>query len=408
MPVSHSDKTKIERLPLLTLLLTLILLIGAGCNQNDAAYAPVSSFARRQPPQQQNKRGVHLLMIDTFRDWPTNRWREHMLAAREAVGAGGYVTQLIRYDDLDAVRWQQFMDLCKELELTPIIRIANVANAEIGGWDAPISEADPKGEQFADTFATFLAALDWPTDVHIVIVGNEPNHGPEWGGMPQPAEYARFLVAMADALHVADPQAFVLNAGFDHYAPHTNGQPFVGGPPLMDATSFIDEMISAEPNILTYIDGWASHPYPVGAFIEPPWVQQFGIDYVNQFRDESNNFCAVCEPNRGINGYAYELQLLADRGVTELPVFITETGWQPDVPNAAIYFDLALRGNGGRYPDLPEEGWTPWEPDDRVVAITPFAFNGDPARWDKFNWLELSDDGEILGTRDVYDLWGQP
>ena len=78
----------------------------------------------------------------------------------------------------------------------------------------------------ATQFATFFAALDWQHITPRFVVHNEPNHGTEWGGRPQPAEYARYLVDVATALHMLLPDAVVLNAGFDHYAPHTGNQPF--------------------------------------------------------------------------------------------------------------------------------------------------------------------------------------
>ena len=98
--------------------------------------------------------------------------------------------------------------------------------------------------------------------------------------------------------------------------------------------------------------------------------------------------------NRGINGYEWELWKLSRYGITDLKVMITETGWKhsesvdpdsldggedyPDAATVAIYFDLALRGNGGRYRNMRQDGWIPWLSDSRVVAVTPFALDGLP------------------------------
>jgi hypothetical protein len=198
-------------------------------------------------------------------------------------------------------------------------------------------------------------------------VGNEPNHGGEWGGRPDPVAYARFLIEVADALHAADPQAHVLNAGFDAYTPHTGSQPFVDGQYYIDEETFLDQMIAAYPDVFTRLDGWASHAYPMGPFSEGPWQQSYGVDWLN---DATNPHHVEPPPgiyNRGVNGYEWELFKLSTYGVTPLPVFITETGWRhaettdptsPDngrpLPNAgtvARFVDLALRGNGGRLTD---------------------------------------------------------
>jgi hypothetical protein len=127
--------------------------------------------------------------------------------------------------------------------------------------------------------------------------------------------------------------------------------------------------------------------------------------------------------NRGINGYAWELFKLAEHGVTDLPVLITETGWRhaestdpsskdgagqyPPATTVAAFFDLALRGNGGAYPQWPAEGWTAWEADPRVLAVTPFALNGHPSEWGHTNWLELAPDGSVLGVYPMFDVWGR-
>ena len=162
------------------------------------------------------------------------------------------------------------------------------------------------------------------------------------------------------------------------------------------------------------LDAWASHPYPMGPMTEGPWQQAFQVDRI----DDAAHLQPTEPPpgihNRGINGYEWELFKLSTYGVGPLPVMITETGWRhaestdpdasdggpslPDAATVAIYLDLALRGNGGRYPELPEEGWTPWLADPRVEAVTPFALDGQPAEWGHTNWLALDPEGNVLYT----------
>ncbi|WP_420645758.1 hypothetical protein [Candidatus Leptofilum sp.] len=95
--------------PLLLFLLLLCLL----------ACRPTSDL----PQFNDNKLGVHLLLDDGRFQWPAAEWANHLAYARQAIGTGGYVTQLVRLDDLDVAKWQQFMDLCAVQELTPILRL---------------------------------------------------------------------------------------------------------------------------------------------------------------------------------------------------------------------------------------------------------------------------------------------
>lgn len=383
---------KLAQRPFLRLLLLLVLSL--------AACAPSPDTPQFGP----NKLGVHLLLDDGRSHWPVSDWETHLEYARQAAGAGGYVTQLVRLDDLDMAKWQQFMDLCAAQELTPILRLATTFDRQAGWWNAPPLDENGRSYQtVAQKYASFVAALKWPTDDHFVLVGNEPNHGDEWSGRPDPAAYARFLLDTATALKTADPQAFVLNAGLDPYTPHTGSQPFVNGMWYIDSGTFLLDMVAAQPDVLTVLDGWASHPYPLGPFAAPPWEQTYQVDRLN----DAPTLEQLTPPdgmfNRGINGYEWELWLLDQLGAPELPVFITETGWrhgEAAYPSAALatdYLDLALRGNNGRFLQYPQTGWTSWLADARVVAVTPFALNGNPAEWGHTNWLDMQPDGRITG-----------
>jgi hypothetical protein len=329
------------------------------------------------------------------------------------------VVQLVRLDDLNVPRWQHFMDICAKLHLTPMLRLATTHNPA-GGWTAPPRDNDGSYHTIATRYTEFIAALSWPTQAHYVIVGNEPNHGSEWGGHPEPAAYAQFLIDVADALHVADPQVQILNAGFDPYTPHTGNYPFDDGQFYMDAETFMDEMVAAYPKVFTRLDGWASHSYPMGPFTEGPWQQSYGVDWLN----DAVNLHHIEPPpeiyNRGVNGYEWELFKLSTYGSSPLPIFITETGWRhaestdpaaldngrplPEANVVAEYMDLALHGNNGRYPHLPETGWTPWLSDHRVKAVVFFAFNGQPTFWGHTNLLQLDPLGQVLGTYVPFDL----
>ena len=54
--------------------------------------------------------------------------------------------------------------------------------------------------------------------------------------------------------------------------------------------------------------------------------------------------------------------------------------------------------------DPAQDGWTPWLTDDRVLAITPFALDGNPVEWGHTNWLALDDSGAVLDVYFTLDL----
>lgn len=369
------------------------------------------------PAAAPNLLGVHLLLDDGRHAWPMDRWPAHLRAARALVGAGGQVVQLVRLDDLSPTRWQAWLDLCAALDLRPILRLATTFDTAAGYWTAPPPDADGRYHTVAARYAAFVAALRWPAGPPTVLVGNEPNHGEEWGGVADPAAYARFLIDVAAALHAVDPAVRVVNAPLDHYAPHTNGLPFVNGFTYVDAETFMDAMRTEAPEVFTVIDAWGAHPYPLGPFVEGPWQQAFQIDLLNEAHNPAHTAPPAGLYNRGVNAYLWELHKLETYGVRDLDVLITETGWRhaestvadakdggrdwPEVRTVAGYVDLALNGNGGRYPGWPETGWTPWRADPQVKAVVFFALNGLPAEWGHTNWLELDPTGEVLG---VYPL----
>jgi hypothetical protein len=368
----------------------------------------------------ESKYGIHLLLDDGEHQWPIAVWEQHVRYARDLVGEWGYVVELIRLDDLDPAKWQVFMDLCANLHLTPIIRLATTYDRTNRWWTAPPKDADGiRYTEVARRYRDFVASLVWPTTLKYIIVGNEPNRGDEWSNRPNGAEYAQFLTDVSDALRSLDPEnTKILNAGLDQYCPHTNGQVFIDGYRYIDAETFMDQMHAYKPDIFNYIQVWASHAYPLGPFTLDPSKQTFQIDYLNGAINPDHVDPPEGIYNRGINAYRWELYKLStydDPGVCDLPVMITETGWRhrsaqhsqaadsggayPDDHLVAQYFDLAFHGNADRYSDLPSTGWIPWLDDPQVIAIIPFALGGVPSKWGHTNWVVLDATGRII---DVY------
>src|SRR5258708_167695 len=102
-------------------------------------------------------------------------------------GDWGYVTIPIQSGDENPVKWQKFMNDCKNYHLIPIIRLATQGdyfNTQV--WRTP-------NEYDIVDFAIFLNSLDWPTKNRYVIVYNEVNRADEWGGNVDPSAYAHLL-----------------------------------------------------------------------------------------------------------------------------------------------------------------------------------------------------------------------
>lgn len=376
-------------------------------------------FLNAPPPVDTSKIGLHLLLDDGRGSWDISLWDEHIASAGDALAPGGDVVQLVRLDDLDTERWQTFMDLCAEYDLSPVIRLATTWDEDVGYWTQPPADLDGRYQGVAQAYAAFINGLDWGDAEKWVILLNEPNNGLEWGGTPDPAAYARFAVDVSAALRESDESVQVLNAALDLYAPNSNGQPFLGDFSLMDADSFMEAMIAAEPDVFASFDIWNSHPYPEGAFIEAPWVQSYRFDTVNGAQPPTTSPPAGIF-NRGINGYEWELWKLDQLGVDALPVFIGETGWRhsdpispgsldagegyPSAETVAQYLDIALQGNNGRFPRLRQEGWIPWLRDERVIGVVIFALNGNPTEWAHTNLLQVNISGDLVGAYPAFNF----
>lgn len=366
-----------------------------------------------------SKVGIHFLLDDGRQSWETSVWESHFQAADKIVGTGGIAVQVIRSSDLRPRYWQYFLDLCARYGMTPVLRLSTTYHRKDQFWRTPHKDGAGRYTDLAHSYANFLSALDWHGLTPHVILFNEVNNGLEWGGIPDPEEYARLVADMAPVLRAAVPGIKILNAALDHYAPNTYGKKIHTGYAYMDAGTYMDIMQQTVPGIFNEFDLWNSHPYPLGAFREPPWNSVYQVD----------SWTGTPQPpapqglsNRGINSYEWELWKLWTYGVPPKPVLITETGWRyesdiqggddegegyPTQEQVAQYFDLAMWGNEGRYPDLPETGWTPWLRDPRVVGVSIFALDGVPIKWGHTNLLNMTIDGRISSTTPMYDVLTQ-
>ncbi|MCL4415824.1 MAG: hypothetical protein M1365_03845, partial [Actinobacteria bacterium] len=270
------NKIKILNLCIFTLCILFFL------NFQNTSYASYDPLSRPN-----NKIGIHILTIDEI--------NQAADLINSSGGDWGYVTIPIQAHDKDIIKWQEFMNNAKELHIIPIIRLAtNGDYFNTAVWEKP---------DYADIldFANFLDSLDWPTQNRYIIVYNEVNRGDEWGGSPNPSEYANLLAYAVTAFKSKSPNFFVISAGLDNAADNVFNV-------SMNQYTFMQQMNNAVPGIFSQIDGLSSHSYPNPGFIQPPSV-------VGQ---------------KSINSFSFEKKLAESLSNKKLPVFITETGWTSD------------------------------------------------------------------------------
>lgn len=293
----------------------------------------VPAYAIVNPLEKPNNRiGIHILFQDEL--------AEAAKLVNSSGGDWGYVTIPIQSGDKDIQKWQSFMDECKRLHLIPLIRLATEGdyfNTKV--WRKP-NDAD-----ILD-FANFLNSLTWPTKNRYIIVFNEVNRGDEWGGSPNPEEYAKLLDFSVSTFKKISSDFFIISGGLDNAAPNKPGE-------YANQYTYMLDMQQAVPGIFTKVDGLGSHSYPNPGFSQPYSV-------VSQM---------------SINSFQYERQLAENLGGKKLPVFITETGWTSEkVPDAVRgdYYYQALR--------------TTWN-DEGIVTVAPFLLRAGGGPFNQFSFL---------------------
>lgn len=265
-------------------------------------------------------------------------------------GDWGYVTIPIMGSDRNLVKWQAFMDNCRQHHLIPIIRLAtNGDYFSQGSWSMP-SNYDVLD------YANFLNSLTWPTQNRYIIVFNEPNRGDEWGGVPNAHQYAQILDYAVKTFKAKNPNFFIISAGLDNAASNISGQ-------SIDNYEFMSQMNQEIPGIFSEIDGISSHSYPNPAFSSPP----------SQSRE-------------GINTFFYEKNLADLLSGKKLPVFITETGWSSD----RVSYDIQTN----YYSNAFKNYWN----DPEIVTVTPFIFNAEQGAFRQFSFIKDNQKTPIYQT----------
>jgi hypothetical protein len=156
-------------------------------------------------------------------------------------GDWGYVTIVIRTDQLNHQMWQDFFDQCRKLHLTPIVRLATIMEKDY--WKRPdISDID--------NLANFLNSLNWPQSKQIIVLFNEPNHATEWGGEVDINNFVDITYYASQKLKSLNPNFYILTTGLDLAAPSKN-------PNFESTANFYQQIVNLKPDYFNNIDGLA-------------------------------------------------------------------------------------------------------------------------------------------------------
>ena len=285
-----------------------------------------------------NKFGIHILEVDEV--------EQASKLVNSSGGDWGYVTFVLREDDLNFQKWQKFFDDCRKLHLIPIVRIATQMSDNY--WTKP-------NLNDLEKWPKFLGSLNWPVKEQIVVIFNEPNHSKEWGGEINPQEYAQVLEKLIDLFKKENSNFFILNAGLDQAADGKNN--------TMTEEAFLKEMFNTNLDIFNKLDGWASHSYPNHGFVGLP--QDSG--------------------RASISGYLWEQEVLKNLGlIKNLPIYITETGW----PHKEGLVDNPSFYESKKTAQFINEAFAYWLKIDRIKSITPFVLDYNSEPFDHFSWIK--------------------
>lgn len=297
-----------------------------------------------------NKIGIHILFVDEVDS------AAKIVNGKD--GEWGYVTIPIQASDRDRVKWQRFLDNCKQNKIIPIIRVATFTEG--------INWVVPNNFDLVD-FANFLGDLTWPTANRYVIIFNEVNRSDEYGGYVSPEKYSDTLYNAINIFKEKSEDFFILPAGLDNAATNSKTS--------LNWRLYIERMYLRHPDIFDRIDGWTSHAYPNPDFSARP--ERTGNNKIDSFR--------------------YDLKFIRLFTTKKLPIFITETGWSShrlSESQIAIFYEYALTHQ--------------WKDSD-IVAITPFLLNAQDGPFSTFSFKKTNDINRVFAdTITSFATKGEP
>ena len=278
-------------------------------------------------------------------------------------GDWGWVTIVIRTDQLNLNTWQNFFDICRRQHITPILRLATTIKKN-GTWARP-QESD------IDKLANFLNSLNWPNQKQHIILFNEINHASEWGGEVDIKSFTDISLYAVQKFKTLNHDFYILSTGLDLASPDNP-------PQYLSAPTVYRQIISYQPQYFKHIDAISSHSYPNHGFVgRPTDVGRYSI-----------------------RGFQWELNFLQSLGVQKtLPVFITETGWphREGQTNNDSYYTSSTTS------DFFKAAIQTWSQNPHVQAITPFIYNYPNPPFDHFSWLD-SNENLYPSYKQIIDL----
>lgn len=355
-----------ESVLLAALLLGLAAQLGYAARSREQAPPPAPP-AQRAVVTTNPKLGMHTRLSL----WGTPEVTTRTLTMVREVGAPWIVEYFpwlyLQPQGPDSFEWggsDRIIDAALAEGLTPIVRLDGVPE-----WARPPGTTWKylDREQY-DAFGRFLAefARRYRGRVKYIIVWNEPNLRGEWGDRaPDPAAYAELLRISYRYLKQGNPDCVVLLAGL---APNTEP---AGSTVAIDDLVYLRALYDA--GIRGSFDALAVHSYGT---VYPP--------------DDP------ADPRR-VNFARAELiaRLAAERGDSDKPIFITESGWNDNArwvagvrPAARIRYTL-------RAIDKARDEW-PW-----CAAVVFWQFRTDaPTRGYADNWTFVTPD---FVPKPIYD-----
>jgi len=279
---------------------------------------------------------------------------QDLLSAKDIInssgGDWGWVTIVIRLDQLDYQTWQDFFDNCRKYHIIPIIRLATIGDGD--NWKVP-QKSD------IDNLAIFLNSLNWPTKTQHIILFNEINHGQEWGGEVNVKNYVDTAIYASQKFKNLNQNFFILGSAIDLASPDKS-------PDFLSAKTVYQQIYEYKPEYFDNIDGLSSHSYPNHGFIGTP-------------KDKGQH---------SIRGYQWELDTLKKLGIKkEFPVFITETSWphKEGISKKNNFYTTKTTSQ------FLLDAYKIWSEDNQVKAITPFIYNYPAEPFDHFSWLDQNE-----------------
>jgi hypothetical protein len=279
---------------------------------------------------------------------------QDLLSAKDIInssgGDWGWVTIVIRLDQLDYQTWQDFFDNCRKYHIIPIVRLSTIGEED--NWKVP-QKSD------IDNLAIFLNSLNWPTKTQHIILFNEINHGQEWGGEVDIKNYVDISLYTSQKFKNLNSNFFILGSAIDLASPDKS-------PDFLSAKTVYQQIYDYKPEYFDNIDGIASHSYPNHGFVGTP-------------KDKGQH---------SIRGYQWELETIKKIGIKkEFPVFITETGWphKEGISKKNNFYTTKTTSQ------FLLDAYKIWSEDDQVKAVTPFIYNYPTAPFDHFSWLDQNE-----------------